>query len=74
MDDTAFAQQGEDRLAKGCTRTGVTGVELDCFESGGPEDTVGDSRFSDPRGAEKKNGGLFSCNQPFIEFFLNEWM
>ena len=52
----------------------MTGIELDRFESGGPEDTMGDSRFSDPRGAEKKNGGLFSCNQPFIEFFLNEWM
>jgi hypothetical protein len=52
----------------------VTGVELDCFEPGSPEDAMGDSRFSDPRGAEKKNSGLFSCNQPFIEFVLNEWM
>lgn len=52
----------------------MAGVELDCFESGGPEDAMGDSRFSDPRGAEKKDCRLFSCNQPFIEFFLNEWM
>ena len=52
----------------------MTRIELDRFESGSTKDAMGESGFSDSRGAEKKDCRLLPFGEPAANGGFYGWM